>query len=636
MRAMNSAFFLSVLLTAADVSAGSVPEVVDLAALHGWNIVVAEDAIESELFAAEEFQRLYKRASGAELPIVHKIARPNRHVFIGPGGEMTGSELGFDVKSFGQEDLRIIVRDENIAIAGGRPRGTLYGVYTFLEDYLGVRFLTADHTYVPPIGRWRKVGPVDRFYHPPMDFRWVAYEANFGRPEFATRLRLNAARLPASRVDGTDWSNAGKYGGRTSMREIGHSFDHQLPPAQYAQEHPEYYCLYKGRRWARLQPGEEGIDFKRGQFPYGMQPCLSHPDVLRIVTKSVLDQFATRSDEFNISVAQNDGGSHCECPACAAVNQREGVMMGSLLQFVNAVADEVAREYPDRMVSTLAYSDTALPPKNLRPRENVQIMWCSIGTCFIHAFDDRSCLQNDRFIEQLRQWAKLTSNLYTWNYYFNCENHSYQLPMPNLRHIGPNIRYQMSLGVKGMFLQATASCHGNEWEELRNYMLGNLLWDPTRDADRLMREWLDLHYGPAAPPITRWIGRLHDRVTASGKHCRCVGGKFADFGLDNSDAQAGLQAFEEAMQLAGDDEALRHRVEKASICAYRAAIEPVWYVKEGETIDPVLVEQLRPLVNRFFELCKEHGVRRTAEGSWHQMEEYEKRLRPLLGLKDPS
>ena len=45
------------------------------------------------------------------------------------------SPVGFGIDEFDPEDLRIIIREGNIAIAGGRPRGTLYGVYTFLEDY---------------------------------------------------------------------------------------------------------------------------------------------------------------------------------------------------------------------------------------------------------------------------------------------------------------------------------------------------------------------------------------------------------------------------------------------------------------------------------------------------------------------
>ncbi len=113
------------------------------------------------------------------------------------------------------DNVRIILRDTNIAIAGGRPRGTLYGVYTFLEDYLGVRFLTIDHTHVPPVGAWRVVGPLDRSYRPPMSFRWSAYAETNGSffvdsgrvgktevPRFAARLRCNTV-TDQQRLGGT-------------------------------------------------------------------------------------------------------------------------------------------------------------------------------------------------------------------------------------------------------------------------------------------------------------------------------------------------------------------------------------------------------------------------------------------------
>ena len=67
-------------------------------------------------------------------------------------------------------------------------------------------------------------------------------------------------------------------------------------------------------------------------------------------------------------------------------------------------------------------------------------------------------------------------------------------------------------------------------------MLCNLMWDPSRDGDQLMREWLELHYGRAVPPIVQWIGRIHDRALASGKHCRCLGGSYPELGLDETDA----------------------------------------------------------------------------------------------------
>jgi hypothetical protein len=116
---------------------GKAAEAVDLTRLDGWDIVVADDAIASEMYAAEEFQEFFRQASGVKLPIVHKITDWDKHVFIGSGKIMEASPVGFSVDDLDPEDLHIVVRDDNIAIAGGRPRGTLYGVYTFLEDYPG-------------------------------------------------------------------------------------------------------------------------------------------------------------------------------------------------------------------------------------------------------------------------------------------------------------------------------------------------------------------------------------------------------------------------------------------------------------------------------------------------------------------
>ena len=67
-------------------------EGVDLAAMQYWNIVAADDAIASEVYAAEEFQEFFRQASGAKPPIVHKITHRDNHVFIGPGTASPGSQ----------------------------------------------------------------------------------------------------------------------------------------------------------------------------------------------------------------------------------------------------------------------------------------------------------------------------------------------------------------------------------------------------------------------------------------------------------------------------------------------------------------------------------------------------------------
>jgi hypothetical protein len=579
------------------------PEVVSLDRLDGWDIVISREAIPSEQYAAEELQKHVVIATGHTLPIVTSVDRPDRHVFVGPSKLMRDSMVGFAVDDFGQEDLRVVVRNNNIAIAGGRPRGTLYGVYVFLEDCFGVRFLTADHTYVPKVEPGQVIEPLDKLYQPPLEMRWSYYGEINRNPAFAARLRINTV--------GSD----PKLGGRSPQRLINHSFARQIPSAKYGKEHPEYYCLRDGKRLAQVDSDS-----------YGNEPCLTNPDVLQIVTDAVLKEIESNPETANVSVSQNDNAKNCLCPQCAAIDEREGTPMGSLLTFVNAVADAVAEKHPDKKVGTLAYWYTRRPPKTIKPRPNVQIQLCSIECCLIHPINDPDCPKNTEFCRDMNDWGKISDQIYIWNYNTNFRN--YLLPCPNLRVIGPNIRYFVANNAKGIFMQAAGNANAAELSELRNYVIGQLLWDPSRDSDQLMDEFLELHYGQAAIPVRRFIRRVHDRAEASGQHHNCFA-RLADYGLDQSDAQAGLDAFSEALALA-DTQAVRDRVERASICAYRAALEPIWYARKGQ-VEPDVAEKMRPLAKRFLELCEKHGVDRPQE-SREDIAGTRKRINEILGV----
>jgi len=148
-----------------------------------------------------------------------------------------------------------------------------------------VRFVTVDHNHGPPLGRWRKIGPIDRIHHPPLEWRWSDYEINYRRADFVTRLRLNVDASSRPRADrgkvmpfgSKDWSIVGKYGGRSPMCLVLHTFQYLLSPTVHAEDHPEYYMLYKGERWMKKR-------YADGRYHEDLQPCLSNPDVRRIVT----------------------------------------------------------------------------------------------------------------------------------------------------------------------------------------------------------------------------------------------------------------------------------------------------------------------------------------------------------------
>ena len=177
-------------------------------------------------------------------------------------------------------------------------------------------------------------------------------------------------------------------------------------------------------------------------------------------------------------------------------------------------------------------------------------------------------------------------------------------------------------------MQAAGNALGAELSDLRNYVMANLLWDPTESGEKLVNEFLDLHYGRGAKPIWRFINLTHGHALASGLHPNCFG-RAKDYAIDETIAQAGLNAFAEAMKLAEND-AVRARVEKASICAYRAAIEPIWYTKDKSSIEPALAKRMRPLVKRFLDLCKKYGVTNVSEHS--KIEDETERLKRIVGL----
>jgi len=184
---------------------------------------------------------------------------------------------------------------------------------------------------------------------------------------------------------------------------------------------------------------------------------------------------------------------------------------GPVISFVNQIADAVRDEFPDRYIGTLAYQYTRKAPKTLVPRDNVAVRLCSIECSFSEPLDSGSNSVNDRFVEDINAWNKKTDNLFIWDYVTNFSH--YVQPFPNLRSLKPNIRFFIDHGVKGLFEQGNYNgSGGGEMAELRNYLLARFLWNPDRDLDTEMNEFLEAFYGPAAKPIRDYIDFAHDHI----------------------------------------------------------------------------------------------------------------------------
>ncbi|GMW03345.1 MAG: hypothetical protein AMXMBFR84_44790 [Candidatus Hydrogenedentota bacterium] len=552
---------------------------VSLKDMTAWSIVCDDASTDSEKFAATEFQRLYHELMGVTLPMVEVAASNASGIYIGPDAVSKAGLPPLDDP--GEETLRIIVQENKLCIDGGRPRGTLYGVYEFFEELCGARFLTADHTYFPSEAWTISIPFGEHVYTPPFAFRWSYYGETNRQPEFAARLRVNTV--------GDD----PKLGGRTGYRLVGHNVAYLVPPSTFGADHPEYYALVDGQRKLDMPGG-------------GPQLCMTNPELVDIVVEAVLKEIEKNPDARNINVAHMDNQDYCTCENCAAVDAREESHAGATLAFVNAVAERVSKTHPDVLIGTYAYQYTRKPPKTLRAHPNVMIQLCSIECCDFHAINDPACSLNREFCSDMDGWKPKADHIFVWHY--NTNFRGYLLPFPNFRSIGKSVDYFRNNNGQGVFMQAAGNGYSSELSDLRNYVMARCLWKPGRDSWAEMEEFCRLHYAEAAQPIIDYLTDYHSLIESKQLHPTCFPTESA-LAIDRESSRRILDYFEKAAALAQSD-AIRRRVEKASLCAYRAVLSGVEMklVFADGVCRPDLTGLDPGLLNRYRQLCTTYDV----------------------------
>lgn len=451
-------------------------------------IVKGDEATESESFAAETLQKYLKQISGVEIPIVTDADTPEqeKEIIIGRTDREGDDTFTIDRGYLGEDGLNIFVYNEKLVLAGGGNRGTLYSVFTFLEETQGCRWFAADLTVVPELTtvsarKDLNIEQIPIFYN--RDVYWkCAFDSDFS---VANKINGYVSR-----------DLSGKYGG--GMVYGGpffvHTFAFLVPPAQYFDEHPEYYALTEGKRQT-------------------YQLCLTNPDVLRIATESALGYLRQNPDADIISISQNDGEGFCECENCKAIDDAEGSQAGTLLRFVNAIAEVIEKEFPDVLVDTLAYDYTRKAPSITRPRENVVMRLCTIECCFSHPIADCPVLDKSGklFRDDIKAWKELCDNIHIWDYTTNFSH--YIAPFPNIYVLQPNLQFFAENNVKSVFEQGNGKLDNNgEFSHLKTYLLAKLLWDPYTDFEKHMNEFMRAFYGEGFQYIRRYIDFSSDRA----------------------------------------------------------------------------------------------------------------------------
>ena len=455
----------------------------------GYVIVIPSCPSPSEETAARELKSYIERISGATLKIL-KDSCPPREYEISVG--QTNRVCGVDTESLGDEGFVIQTKGEQVFIVGGKLRGTLYGVYTFLEEYLGCRFYTSDCEKIPE-NENISLTEINIRQVPVFEFRdmdWTQYQ----NPMISVKRKLNGHFTQVPKNYGGTFDYAGQFC---------HTFQKLCPPDVYFEEHPEYFSL-----------GEDG---QRNTY----QLCLTNPDTLRICIDTARDWLRKSPSARIISITQNDGGNPCMCENCRKIYEREGTYSGAMIEFVNKIAEELEPEFPNVMFDTFAYQYTREKPKHIVPRENVVIRLCSIECCFNHPQEEchevcyipgDSAISTQSFYQDLLDWSSISKHLYIWDYTCNFSN--WQATFPNFRVMLKNVKTYADHNVVGVFEEGNRVDSG-EFGELRPYLISKILWNPYMSEEEYyahMNDFLDGYYGPGGIFIRQYIDCFQNYV----------------------------------------------------------------------------------------------------------------------------
>jgi len=437
------------------------PESFILSPKYSYSIITGTGADSLTLKAASELEQYFLRITGKSLPLSDVTEPGTKIIFIGKGGLLEGN-LAREIATLSRDGFIISSSPDTLVLAGNNGNADLYAVYTLLEEHAGCMRFTETEDYVHAAGRIT-VPVRHAIYEPAFSFR-VAHFPDREKPGF------------------TAWNKLSTFG---EWGMFVHTFPQLMPPLEYFSSHPEYFSLVNGRR---IQDG---------------QLCLSNPEVIRIMSENLAVRMAQAPEKIYWSVSQNDCINYCECPECKKLYEKYGAVSGAYIEMAN----KIAAQFPDKQISTLAYQFTRQAPVNIKPAENVNVMFCSIecNRSMPLADDPRS----DGFVRDLKEWSSLTDNIFMWDYVVQFR--TYLCPFPNFHVLQPNIQLFHSQKIPMMFQQGS----GSSWSdlaELKQYYIAKLLWDPYLNGDSLINRFLDKYYGNAAPYIREYFDLSHSSL----------------------------------------------------------------------------------------------------------------------------
>ena len=475
-------------------------------------IVIALNATEREHFAAKELKSYLERITGAKatIAVAGDVNSKTRIVVGGPSRNDAAKELitptafsdlfsgeeGFVIRSFGDDTILIA------GCEGNCERGTIYGVYEFLERYCGCCLGAYSH---PDLAAGEKIPHTKELWLNDVDYckpkadlpiRWacVQYGDHAGNScselndvffRWLVKNRYNYIYL---------WTHTYEtfktMGIVDRIRSYGLEFvvghhdvlDLFLPacgnkyfPQKYYETNPEYF---------RLQ--EDGTRFYPVDHWGQLILCCRNEEMIEEIGRNIITWLSQNPGVKVLQISAHDGTApQCVCPKCAPYEKVENFTF-----FVNEIAKQVGEVFPNVKIVQMIYSDVWKCPKGVKLNQNVIVMeatWHDTLRCF--GKPDGTGLIGTDFDKNIREWQKTGATAMFYEYYMGVyQNRQRYIPMAD--EVQAICKYYVQQGIGGAATQI--ECF-NLWNHLFNfYTFGRTTYDTNLSMEDNLTHFINL------------------------------------------------------------------------------------------------------------------------------------------------
>ena len=471
----------------------------------------------------------------------------NTFVFVGEG-DFACYELKVNSESLGVGGIRmktvgnalvLIGKDNNFP--GDRKCvdnryehwswGTRYAVITFLEKYLGVRYLwPGEIGKVVPKRKSVVVPRIDYQFTPMLKQRQIRRSPYSGRAQKGLDwLRISKCeylslkrRARQTKAYSGNWFCWQRLGGTLGLIE-GDGFI--LPEElwkRWPKEHPN---------WFAMQLDGSRSQIVKGHLAERPRLCVSNKELIKAIAKLKIEELKSHPDRKSVSIEVNDGGyiGFCMCPQCKKLdvpsarrvtlwsyNHKEEKieyfpyvsLTDRMIHFYNEIAKLVTKECPDALLCISQYSVYSSAPIKNRLHPNLVVR-------FVGEWYERDS-SRQIMMADWKSWSQMASKIFF---------------RPNLLYMGykqgnlltnythkfaEDFRYMAHHSMLGTDFDGCLDMWSTQG--LNYYVVARLMWEPDKDVDEIIDDYCKSGFGKGWREIRKYwdtVESLTNKVASS-------------------------------------------------------------------------------------------------------------------------